>query len=264
MEEQKSRALDETEKQKKKTGKTRIVIAVILAIAVLAGGGFLMYQKVFKATEIDLTSIMTEPEFTGVSEVAKLKDPIIVDQKKADKLIKSIDNEKRAEEAKKLIKSVTYEVDKDSELSNGDEITVTAKYDKSIEENSKLKVVKVQKKVKVEKLAEELTSADIKNSGILNTLSAEADRFVSGYIPYQWLYCKTEKGNIIAGIGYMDIEAEEDVERMWYVVNSSTFTKSLDGVRLDTWEILGQALCESYEEAYQKVKSVSRSVEVIQ
>ena len=119
--------LDEEKKEptdkklSKKSNKTKIILIIVAIVVILAGvGGYLGYRSVSKPTVVDLTSVMTRPEFKGVDGVAKMKTDVVVDEKKADKLVKSIDKEDRAKAVKKLLESVTYSSNQTENLSNGD------------------------------------------------------------------------------------------------------------------------------------------------
>ena len=106
---------------------------------------------------------------------------------------------------KKLLESVTYSADQTEDLSNGDEVTITAHYDAAFAEENKIEVSKTQKKVKVENLATELSVEDIRNSGIIDKL--KKDKYLQTDLDtgiYKWLYCKSSKGNIIVAISYCD------------------------------------------------------------
>ena len=119
---------------------------------------------------------------------------------------------------------------------------------------------------------------DIRNSGIIDKLKSKKDGVIDSEmdVTYRWLYCKSSKGNIIVAISYYDgidysgvqdedghFENETPV-RCWYIDNTNTFTKTLDGVHFDTWEIFGQSTKESYNECLDTIKAEGFSVEKIQ
>lgn len=263
----------------KKSLKVKIIIIIAIIVLLIAGiAGYFVYKSMSKPTMIDLTSVMTTPEFEGIDSIATLKDQVTVDKEKADKLVKSIDEEDRAKAVKKLLESVTYSADKSEDLSNGDEVTFTAHYDAAFAEENKIEVSKTQKKVTVENLATELSVEDIRNSGIIDKL--KKDKYLqtdSDTVIYKWLYCKSSKGNIIVAISYYDgIDYSESVDadgndietetpvRYWYIANTNSFTKTLDGVHMDTWEIFGQTYWESYDECIAAIKAEGFSIEKIQ
>ena len=265
-------------KPHKKSLKVKIIIIIAIIVLLIAGiAGYFVYKSVSKPTTIDLTSVMTTPEFEGIDSIATLKDQVTVDKEKADKLVKSIDKEDRAKVVKKLLESVTYSADQTEDLSNGDEVTITAHYDAAFAEENKIEVNKTQKKVKVENLATELSVEDIRNSGIIDKL--KKDKYLQTDLDtgiYKWLYCKSSKGNIIVAISYcdgIDYSGVQDEEgnfendtpmRYWYIANTNSFTKTLDGVHMDTWEIFGQSTKESYNECLDTIKAEGFSIEKIQ
>lgn len=275
--------LDEEKKEptdkklSKKSNKTKIILIIVAIVVILAGvGGYLGYRSVSKPTVVDLTSVMTMPEFKGVDGVAKMKTDVVVDEKKADKLVKSIDKEDRAKAVKKLLESVTYSSNQTENLSNGDEVVITAHYDATFAKENKIEIGRTQKKVKVENLAVEVTVEDIRNSGIIDKM--KKDGYISGGddVIYRWLYCKSSAGSIIVAISYYDGidysgltdengNFEEEIPvRYWYINNTNTFTKTLDNVHIETWEIFGQSIKESYDECINVIKAEGFSIEIIQ
>lgn len=267
---------DDNETRSSKSKKIRIIIVIAVIVAILAGiAGYFVYRTVSKPTVIDLTSVMTTPEFEGIDSLAKLKTDVVVDQTKADKLVKSIDKEDRAKAVKKLLESVTYSPNQSENLSNGDEVVITAHYDETFAEENRIEVSHTQKKVTVGNLATELSVEDIRNSGIIKTLKKDA-YIGEDDVTYRWLYCKSSKGNIIVAISYsdgIDYSGVQDEEgnfeeetpmRLWYINNTTLFTKSLDGVQMETWEIFGQSPKDSYDECINTIKGEGFSIEKIQ
>ena len=57
---------------------------------------------------------------------------------------------------------------------------------------------------------------------------------------------------------------EEIPVRYWYINNTNTFTKTLDNVHIETWEIFGQSIKESYDECINVIKAEGFSIEIIQ
>lgn len=244
--------------EKSKKGK---IIAVIVAVTVVLAGisGYFVYRSVTKPTMVDLTSVMAEPEFEGVDGSGTIKVDACVDKKEADKLIKSIDNEDRAKAVKKLLESVTYSADQTKKLSNGDKISFTAHYDASFAEKNKITISNMKKTITVQRLAEELSADDIRNSGILEKLGQDERITVYNGVVYKWLYCKSSKGNIIVAV----YSIEEAGTQVWYIANTNYFTKTLNGVYLEDWEAF-QSWENSYDECVNTIKSQGFTIETIQ
>lgn len=250
----------------KRPKKVKIIIIIAAIIIILAGvAGYFVYKSVSKPTTIDLTSVMTTPEFEGIDGKGELKKDAVVDSDKADQLIQSIDNDTRAKAVRSLLQGTTYTADKMDSLSNGDEVVITAHYDASFAEENKIEIKGTKKTVKVKNLDTIITVEDIKKNGIIDQLKKdEYFNLLDGTI-YKWLYCKTSKGNMIAVISYIDdFDEYGDSMRYWTIGITSFFTTSLDGIRMTTDDAFTTGLLGSYDECIDRIRAEGFTVEVIQ
>lgn len=131
---EKCKAYYKTEKGRRNT----IIGGIAAAVVIVCIAGFSIYQSV-KKTPIDLTSACTVT-FEGVSGEGT-----------AD-INCNPDYDHTNEDIRMFMSDVTYKVEKDGELKNGDDAVLKAEYSQATADSCKVKVENPEKKVKVEGL----------------------------------------------------------------------------------------------------------------
>lgn len=120
-------------KRKKKKSHKGLIIAII-AILVLGGaGGACAYMTLYGAEdlEINLEDTMSEPDASGYDGEGTLGD-ITINQDSVDKIVSGLKNDDQKSAVSDFFDKVTYEADKTKNLSNGDKVTITGKYDSDL------------------------------------------------------------------------------------------------------------------------------------
>jgi hypothetical protein len=204
----KSESNSENKTSIKLSKKQKTIGAIVVALIVSLFGGYHIWNEYLNYTKIDMTKNM-KVSFDGRSgnaEVEITENPIEYD--KSDAQIAD------------FINSITYDYSKNSELKNGDTVTITAVYNKEEANNLKLRVVNVSKKFKVSNLAYRFTDvkkiptqviSDIKEDG-LTTIKSE----------------NTDNDNYKCDISYYGTyfikgETDDSLVVLYKIVNTSTY-----------------------------------------
>ena len=116
-----------------------IGVAVALIVAICAGG--ILLSRNHESIDVYLIEIMQEPEFDGFDGEGFLAKDIAVDKEKLHSILSTIEDEERAANVKAFLLSVKYQSNKSENLNDGEEIEITAIYDKSIAEDLYLTIV---------------------------------------------------------------------------------------------------------------------------
>ena len=136
----------------------RAAIAIIAAIAVCCAG-FGVWNTFFNFEKIDLMEGLNDPVFAGYDGSGYME---------SGPEMGNIDYDKTKVGVEDFINSITYSVDKTENLSNGDEVTITAEYSEKTAKALKIKITGDTKKIKVSGLVErykdgsEIKEADVK------------------------------------------------------------------------------------------------------
>ncbi|MFQ6792634.1 hypothetical protein [Thomasclavelia sp.] len=143
-----------------KNGKITVGVVALVAVAFI---GYLVYDKFFNFTEIDLASNIT-CEFYGKDGQGYLTD-----------VKNDIDYDKNNEQLANFVNttSLDYEVTRD--LSNGDKVTITVKYSKETADANKIKVTNDSKTFTVKGLIERYKKASSLPDDLVDQLESEAD-----------------------------------------------------------------------------------------
>ena len=119
----------------------------------------------------------------------------------------------------------------------------------------------------------ELTVKEIKESGVIESLNkenSENENRIPEEEPYAWLYCKSEEGNIIVLVTFVDFEYEDEetgeieTETYWYMQNTDYLGETLDNVHFHTFEGFGQAMQDSYNDCINVIKKAGYTYERIE
>ena len=120
--------------------KQKIGIISAIAVVIVGFSGFKIYDTFFNYDEIDLVERMSQPTFSGYDG-----DGIVATYP----AMGNLDYDRTKPGIEEFINSVTYKVDKEDGLSNGDKVTVTAEYSAETAKSLKIKVIKDSITVKV-------------------------------------------------------------------------------------------------------------------
>lgn len=132
--------------RKKSSKMVPLIIAIVIAVIIVAGiAGFFIWSTKIKTTEVDLTSRIPQSAITFLGENGE--GTAQIDEVKARNAIEAGDKK-----AKKFIEGVSYTIDKDTNLSNGDEITVTADYSATDQETYRIEPKNTSRKFVVKGL----------------------------------------------------------------------------------------------------------------
>ena len=120
--------------------KQKVGIISVIAVCIVGFAGFKIYNTFFNFDEIDLMGQMTQPTFSGYDGDGSID---------TYPGMGNIDYYRTKPGIEEFINSVTYKVDKEEGLSNGDKVTVTAEYSAETAKSLKIKVIKDSVTVKV-------------------------------------------------------------------------------------------------------------------
>ena len=141
--------------ESKKRKKLPLILVCVLGALVLVGGITLAIKLLSGPKEIDLAELMADPVVSGydggfgaIAENPKL------DEEKKEELLDSIRSDEEKDKVASLLESVSYSLDKNEGLSNGDDVKATADYDKSLESEIKLEISATEKSIEIEDLKE--------------------------------------------------------------------------------------------------------------
>ena len=136
-------SLSENQSGKAKKKKLPVAVIVLLIVLLTAGAAAAAYMLFIndKSYEVDLSKVMTEPKVIGYDGYGEMALMPQIDAAKEDEWLRTVnlDNDKKA--FKEVLDTVTYTPDKTEDLSNGDTVTITVDYDKSLAREKKLKVI---------------------------------------------------------------------------------------------------------------------------
>ncbi len=141
-------------KAAEKKSRKGLMIGLVVILVIAAGVGIFMYIRANQSTELNLGKMMDEPKVEGYDGFANIEDDIKLDPQAEKDALSEIKNEDRKVEVKNFLESITYTADKTDNLSNGDEISITAEYDEALAEVLKLEIIGVKTKYKVSGLEE--------------------------------------------------------------------------------------------------------------
>ena len=171
------------------TEKKKLII-IVLAITAIVIIGIIALTSLNAKTTVDLVSVIKKPTFIGYDEGGHIDGYAVADDdytakgtkastynvEKSDAseyYISGNDNFVRIDQ---LLDTVTYKIDHYSDLSNGDTVTITAKYDKELAKQLNIEVKKSKVTYKVSGLTERYSSGkDIKIKAAKAILKYEQD-----------------------------------------------------------------------------------------
>lgn len=167
-----------TEKIKGMTRNQKIGIISVIAAIIIVFGGFKIYDTFFNFDKINLMENMNQPTFSGYDGEG------VVDGYPS---MGDIDYDMTKSGMAEFLHDVTYTLDKTEGLSNGDEVTITAKYSEATAKALKVKVTEDTMTVKVGGLIERyadgnaIPESDVKKIGEVMDQYAEEETRNSYY-----------------------------------------------------------------------------------
>ena len=159
--------LEQAKKPKKKKSKKGLVIAIIVLLLAAAGGAAYAVMNMDRSQDlqVDLATTMTEPDVTGYQGEGTLGE-ITVKTDAVDDIIRDLESDEQKTMVASFFESVEYTVDKSSELSEGDVITITAKYDQTLADEASITVTNAETTYTVGKLKEKPVEEETTESAI--------------------------------------------------------------------------------------------------
>ena len=151
------------EKMKALTRKQKIIAGSLIAAVIIAIGGCGIYNTFFNYDKIDLITDMTMPTFSGYDGEGTVD--VYPD-------IGGVDYDMTRADVSEFINDVSYSIDKTENLSNGDEVTVTATYSEQTAKALKIKVTEDTMTITVEGLIERYKDGDDISKDDLNSITA--------------------------------------------------------------------------------------------
>lgn len=127
-------------KKKIKSSTIIIIIASVLVAVGLGIGGYLLFGN-SGGDEVDLESLVYTPSAYGYDGHGEMDMEMYIDEEKMNAYLGTIKNDERRSAVKGVLLTVLYYPDNCEKLSNGDEITITAEYDKEMAKDIELKVI---------------------------------------------------------------------------------------------------------------------------
>lgn len=140
---EKEKEREKKEQKPKKKIKTSTIIIIILSVLVAAGlgiGAYLLFGN-SGGDEVDLESLIYTPSAYGYDGHGEMDTEMYIDEEKMNAYLGTIKNEERRSAVKGVLLTVLYYPDNCEKLSNGDEITITAEYDKEMAKDIELTII---------------------------------------------------------------------------------------------------------------------------
>ncbi|MBQ0078453.1 MAG: hypothetical protein KBS66_00995 [Eubacterium sp.] len=142
----------EAERKPLVSKKTLIKLGVAALIVVVAIVAFNVVSTMSSTTKVDLAEFMTEPEYGGVDGSGIIVTEAVIDEQKVDEFMSSTNDIDERFAIKSFFNGVVLSADKETNLTEGDEITITARYSEKGAEDAGLKITNNVKTVTVGKL----------------------------------------------------------------------------------------------------------------
>lgn len=113
------------------------IIAAVIVLGIVVGN---VVSGMAATTKVDLAEYIKAPEYGGVDGSGVIVTEPVIDEKKVDEFMATTDDIDARFAIKSFFNGIVLSCDKDSQLKEGDEITITARYSESGAEAAGIKV----------------------------------------------------------------------------------------------------------------------------
>ena len=135
--------------------KTAMIIIIVLVAAALAIAATLVWVHFFKPVKVDLTANITKDSIVLSGHNGKGK--AVIDNEKLRSLA---DYDRGNKRAVNFMKSVNYSLDKNTNLSNGDTVTLTANWSHATANSMHVSINDISKEIKISGLTKKNTNKE--------------------------------------------------------------------------------------------------------